>query len=77
MEVIELKKKFVNEDLVKLLEDLLRRAKAGDLQSIAGIGVLANLDTITFKGLSVENNLFTLIGLAENLKFLLLDMVEN
>ena len=48
------------EELVEILEDLLVRAKSGELQSLAFAGCCSDNTVVT--GLSVADDVFSLIG---------------
>jgi hypothetical protein len=75
MEIINLHKK-PNEALITALEDLLDRAKKGDLISLAGAGICNDDSVLTFKVYDKRPSLFTLLGAITNLQIVISDDIE-
>ena len=62
------------EELVEILEDLLTRAKSGELQSLAFAGCCS--DNTVMSGLSVTDDVFALIGALRVVESVLVNKVD-
>lgn len=62
------------EELVEILEDLLMRAKSGELQSLAFAGCCS--DNTVMSGLSVTDDMFALIGALRVVESVLVNKVD-
>ena len=62
------------EELVEILEDLLFRAKSGELQSLAFAGLCS--DNTVMSGISVTDDVFSLIGGLRVVEAVLIDRVD-
>ena len=66
MKVVQLPQINPSEVLVKLLEDLLKRAKSGEIQTI--VGTLEMADGCRMSVLMIQKDLYSAIGALEMLK---------
>ncbi len=68
---------MVNDGLIKALEELLIKAKSGELKSFIGTGLLNNLDTLSMLAYGDNNNIFRLLGGLSRLEFMLNVEIDN
>lgn len=76
MEVIKINQN-INTDLVEMLEELLNRAKTGDLQTLASTGLLRDGGVITISSHGDFTDSFRLLGAVTALQHIIMSQIES
>jgi hypothetical protein len=74
--ILKINSVVVNQQLVLMFEDLLERAKHGEIRTFVGTGFLNSHEVITVNVIHNKDDIFKLLGAVVNLQKIIHDEIE-